>query len=114
VDLGDLFKALIWDNLVKAAVGRLFAAVPILAWGPIGYVITWVATHFADKLYDSVKMAIALEAIAIRNEAHRRAYDRASVALKIIAQDKGINSPEFREARDANKRALAEFVRFAS
>jgi hypothetical protein len=114
LDLGDIFKELVWDVLVKAAIGQLFAALPFLAWGPIGIVVSWALTLFANKLYEGVKEFVNLQAIVLRNEAHQRAYDRASVSLKIIAQQKGIESPEFKNAREDHKKKLSEFVRFAT
>jgi hypothetical protein len=114
MDLGDFFKAAVWDNIVKAALGRLFVFLPILGWGPIGFVVSWVVTHFTNQLYDLLKEAIQMEAIALRNESHRKAYERASVVLKVIALDKGINSPEFQKARDEHKRSLTQLIRFGA
>lgn len=113
-DIGDIFKDLVWDALVKAALGMLFRAVPWLAWGPLGVFVGWVVGLAAGYLYDAVKMAIDLQVIAFKNEAHRKAFDDAGVKLKIIAKDKGIDSPEFKEARELHKKRLAEFVHFAA
>lgn len=112
MDLGDLFKDLVWDNLVKAALSRLFVVVPLLGWGPIGFVVTWFATRFANQIYESVKMAIQLEAISLRNESYKRAFDAAHAKLAVIAYKKGIHSPEFRQARDESKKALSQFAQF--
>lgn len=109
-----LFKALVWDALVKAAIARLFAAVPFLAWGPVGFLVSHLLTKFADKLFEAASMAIAMEKIILTNEAHLKEYERASVKLKIIAREKGIESPEFKEARDAEKAALSKFVQFGA
>lgn len=112
--MSEIFKAVVWDSLVKAAIARLFLAAPFLGWGPVGFVVSWILTYFADMLYDAVKMAVDLEVIVLRNEAHRKAYDAAAVKLHIIAREKGIESPEFRSARDEHKVALAKFVRFST
>lgn len=114
MDFGAIFKELVWDSLVKAAIARLFAAVPFLAWGPVGIAVSWALTLFADKIYEAVKLAVELEVIVLRNEAHRRAFDRASVELRLLARTKGIESPEFKVAREEHKKALAQFVRFAA
>jgi len=113
-DIGDTFKDLVWDAMVRVALQALFSAVPWLGWGPIGVVVGWIVGMVANYLYSSVKMAIDLNAIALKNEEHRRAYDDAGVKLKLIAKDKGIDSPEFRAARDDHKKRLAAFVKFAS
>jgi uncharacterized protein (DUF2342 family) len=109
----DVFKDLVWGAMVAAAKSALFAAVPWLAWGPLGVFLGWVIGMAADYLYDAVKMAIDLKLIVFKNEEHRKAFDAASVKLKIIAGGKGIDSPEFKEAREEHKKRLAEFVRWA-
>jgi hypothetical protein len=106
----DLFKDLVFDTLVKAALQRLFSLVPLLGWGPLGMVISFYLTKFADLLYSGVKEFVEVESIPIKNEALRKEFDRASVKLKIIAGGKGIDSPEFREARNADKENLLKLV----
>lgn len=108
----DLFKELVWHSLVKAALSRLFLAVPFLGWGPFGYVISYFAMKYADELYDAVKLLIEVEVIVFRNKEFEKSYNDASVKLHIIAKDKGIDSPEFRSARDEDKKRLSDLVRF--
>lgn len=112
MDFDQLFKTLVWDAIVKALVARLFVAIPFLGWGPIGIVVGWVITLVTDKLFDAIKLFINLELIVLRNEAHLRAYQRASSALYIIARDKGIESEDFRRAREEHRTELADFIRF--
>lgn len=108
----DTFKELIWDSLVKAALGKLFAALPLLGWGPIGWAITWIVNRYSEELYLLAKEFVKLEALALRNEQAERAYNTASVKLKLIARTNGIESAEFRKARDDDKKALDNLVRF--
>lgn len=108
----DTFKELIWDSLVKAALGKLFAAFPLLGWGPIGWAITWIVGHYNEMIYLGLKEFIKLENIALRNEQAERAYGTASVKLKLIARSNGIESVAFRKARDEDKEKLSHFVRF--
>lgn len=61
-----------------------------------------------------MKLAVDLEAITLVNAEHKRDYDKASVVLKIIAIDKGIDSDEFKKARDNAKIALSKYVRFGA
>lgn len=111
-DIGDIFKDLVWGALVRAALGALFKAAPFLGWGPIGIIVTFLVTQFAEKLYEVVREYVQIEVIILRNEAHRKEYDAASTRLKIIAHSSGIDSPEFQKARDENKKALSKFVQF--
>lgn len=61
----DLLKTLVWDNLVKAAIGRLFAAIPFLGWGPIGYLIGFIVTKITDYLYEVMKEWYNVESILL-------------------------------------------------
>ena len=112
-DIGDVFKDLVWDAIVKAALARLFAAIPWLGWGPVGILVSWVVGHFAEKLYGAMALAIDFRLIAYRNEQHRQAFETASVTLKIIARDQGIDSEQFQKAREAHAKALSKFVAWA-
>lgn len=114
MDFSEIFKSLVWDTIVKVALEQLFLAVPLLGWGPIGYVVSWIAVYFADKLYDVVKLAVDLEVIVIRNEVHKREYAGAAVKLKLLAKSKGVDSDEFKKARDEQKETLSRFIRIGS
>jgi len=113
MDLSDIFKQLVWDALVKAALQQLFLAVPLLGWGPIGYVVSWIAVYFTDKLYAVIKLVVDLEVIVLRNEIHKKEFAGAAVRLKLIAKAKGVDSEEFKKARDEQKEALSRFIQFA-
>ncbi|WP_374029782.1 hypothetical protein [Bdellovibrio bacteriovorus] len=108
----DLFKDLVWDSLISAALKQLFAAFPMLGFGPIGLFVTWVVTNFADKLYDRAKEYIALETIAFKNKQLEKEYNRESVKLKIIARGSGIDSEEFKQGRENAKKTMSNVVRF--
>jgi uncharacterized protein (DUF2342 family) len=111
-DIGDIFKDLVWTAMITAAKQALFAAVPWLGWGPIGVFVGFVIGLLAEHLYDAMKLAIDMRLIVFKNEQHRKAFDDASVKLKIIASGKGIDSPEYREAREEHKKRLSDFVKF--
>jgi hypothetical protein len=108
----DLFKSLVWDNLITVGLAALFQAAPFLAWWPCRPILDYVIRMFGDHLFATLKLTIDLQAIAFVNETHRRAFDSAAVHLKIIGRDKGPDSEEFRKAKENAKEALAKFVRF--
>lgn len=112
-DIGDTLKDLVWDVLIQAALAKVFSAVPWLGWGPIGAVVTVVVGLVADQLFDGMKMVFDMNKIPFVNAAHLKAYETGSVKLKLIARDKGIDSPEFKEARLATREELSTFVQFA-
>lgn len=112
MDTNQLFKELVWHNLVKAALGQLFAASPFLAWWPLSAIITGVVMKYADMLYDSVKLFLDVEYIAMRNETFHREFTVEVVKLKAIAKNKGINSKEYQDEREKSRQALSNFGRY--
>jgi hypothetical protein len=111
IDASDLFKSLVWDILVEKAIASLLAAVPLLAWGPFGYIITFFAARFADKIYEYMHTSFDLQLIAFKNKALERAYTVEYVRVRAIAESSGIDSQEFKDARAKGKKALSDFVR---
>jgi hypothetical protein len=108
--LTSVLNELLWKPLVKAGLAKLFAAVPFLGWGPIGWAVTLVVNLFAEKLFEAVRLAIDLQAIVLLNEEHRKAFDKASVVLKIVGTEKGIESDEFENQRQLAEDAMDKFV----
>lgn len=107
----NIFKSLVWDNLIEAGLNLFFIQYPFLKTWPFGPLISYVTKMFGDQLFTALKLAIDIEAILLINAAHREAYERASLELKIIAYDEGIESQKFLEARDGAKKALSHFTR---
>lgn len=107
----DIFKSLVWDTLIEAAVVYLHAAFPWTAIPPISWIIDTVIDIFADAVYKVCKEVWDVESIVLRNEEHRAAYEKAQVTLKIIAKDNGIESEEFKNAREKSKADLSRFIR---
>ncbi len=109
----DTFKELVWDALIKAALQRLFDKFAFLAWGPIGVVVEYFVLKYADELYAALKEYLVLELIAFKNTQLHAKYVTAAINLRTMAHTYGVNSNEFKEARDADKKALANFVLIA-
>lgn len=108
----DAFKELLWDQIVSSALTKLFQRFAFLSWGPIQAAITWIVFKYADELYQAVKMYIKIELIIFKNKELQNKFAVASLNLKLVAQENGINSKEFKEGRDAHKKALEPFVRY--
>lgn len=108
----DIFKELLWDSILKAALAKLLAKSVILSWGPVAALITWVVTSFSDDLYVLIKTLITIELIVYRNKQLQVAYGNSANNLKNVALSKGIDSAEFRKARDENKNHLSAFVMY--
>lgn len=108
----DNFKALFWDVIIKQVINRLFVAAPWLAWGPFGWAVSFLITRFTDKIYTLVRYMVDDAKIVFRNEQFQKEYDRASVKLKILLKEKGMESPEYKAARKEHLEALSSLVRF--
>lgn len=108
----DLFKDLVWDTLIKAAIQRLFVALPFLGWGPIGWFVTFIITKFTDEFYAEVQMWVNIELIEFRNQEFQKSWTVANIKLKLIARDGGIDSEEFKNEREIHKQELSNLVRF--
>ena len=108
--LEELFKTLVWDALVEAALKKLFAAVPFLSWGPFSYVINKLVLKYSAELFSLVKDFIDLQKIAYKNKGLEKEFNKASTHLRVVAINSGIDSQAFQEARNENKKRLSDFI----
>lgn len=108
----DLFKSLVFDQITKMAISQILGLSPFLAWGPVAFIVGQAVAYVAGVLYNLLKDTINLEVILLKNAAFHKAYVEAAYSINRIAKEKGIDSPEFRKARDAHKAALSQFVRY--
>ena len=106
------FKEVVWDTALKAALASLFIQAPYLAVWPIKQIITGLVGWISDVLFSKIKLLIDLQAIVILNEKHRREYTIAVLNLRAIADTNGIDSAEFKEARENAKKHLSKFIHF--
>lgn len=83
----DYIKLLIFDVIVKAAIQRLFLAVPFLGWGPIGLVVSFYISKFADFAYAIGKEIVMDIEFKFKNKEHQSAFDDELVKLKILEND---------------------------
>ena len=107
----DVFHDLVYVQIVKMATDSIIALAPWLAIPPVAWIVTQVVSYVAGVLYGFLRDTVNFEYIMLTNEVHHAAFVKASLDLKAIAAAKGIDSPEFRKARDEHKTALAVFVR---
>lgn len=108
----DIFKELAWDVFVKATLKKIFMRSALLGWGPIAALLTHYVLKYSDELYKALHEVVDIKAIVFRNGEFKDAYDKSSVKLLIIAKSAGIDSIEFKEARDAHRKSLSDFVRY--
>lgn len=110
----QIFKQLIWDSVLLGGEKALEVYAPFLALPVLSTIEEGTLNAVGDWLYSKLVLVIDIAAIQLVNTAHQAAWTSASVNLKVIAHDKGMDSPEFRKARDEAKIALAQFSHFGS
>jgi hypothetical protein len=98
----ELFKELIWDVVLAAVLGALTASLP----GWVSTIIISIVKGFTDKLFGGLTLMLEMDSARIKNNDFRVAFNAAAVRLKLVAQQKGIDSPEFRKERNEHKKAL--------
>lgn len=110
----QIFKDLVWTPGIHAGELALESAVPLLALPILKQVGEETIDLIADALFNQFIMIVDVTTIKLVNAEHQAAFDKARVTLQIIAHDKGIDSPDFQNARENAKAALSQFVRFGS
>ena len=106
----QVFKDLVWTPAILAGELALEDAVPFFALPGIRTIEEGLINIFTDWLYNQFVLLVDVTAIRLVNAEHQAEYDKASLELKIIAIDKGIDSDEFKKAREAAKLALSKFT----
>lgn len=115
IDLGALFKTIVWDSMVRSAVTKLLAALILTPTGIVGEFVTWVALKATDWVFNNLVIPfVKVETIKLKNEIHQKQFDDASASLAIVAKDKGINSPEFAAQHSKEQNAFYNLVHFNS
>lgn len=112
LDISTLFKDMVWDILLKKGISTLMLSLSISPQGFLGIVLTKLIIAIADKLYPIMVKMVKIETIQIQDEIHQKSFERAQLKLKIIAKEKGIDSQEFKDAREKEKQALRKLILF--
>lgn len=108
----DTFKELVFDALVRLLISRIIALAGWLSFGPVSFIISQVVTYVANQLYELLRDQINFQYIMLRNDKFHAEYVKASLELQAAFDKLGKDSKEYRELRDAHKKALSEFVRY--
>lgn len=108
----DVFKDLVFDQLVSKAISQVVGLAPFLSWGPIAFLVGKAINYVAGIIYEEMKDFINFQVILLNNRAHHLAYIEAHIALNKTATEMGIDSDEFKIQREIHKAALSRFVRY--
>jgi hypothetical protein len=110
----NIFKNLVWDNIIALETKALLAQAPYLNIWPLNEIISSILSMVGNKVFDTIKLSIDLESITLMNKIYQAEFTNTSLRLKILAHDKGIDSPEFKEARENAKKILSKFISYSS
>lgn len=110
-DAEKIFKDLLWDVGVTALKTYLRGLVSFLNWPIVSRVFEAIVLKASEWLFDIIVTTIDVDYIRITDPLHRATYDSAQLKLKLIAHSKGIDSDEFKKARDEARASLSTFVR---
>lgn len=108
----QMFKDLIWDPGIRAGQISLEGELPFFALPGIKQIEEGVIRELSDWVFYQFVLSVDLAAIKLVNHEHQSAYDSASEHLSIVAIEKGIDSDEFKKAREDAKIALSRFTHF--
>lgn len=108
----NIFRQLVWDPVVAAGLAAFFIDFPFLNLPVIRPLISWAAQGFAGWLFDQLRLLTDVTAIQIANSLHQDAFEAASLRLKIVALDEGVESPAYAQALSIAKQTLSQFTQF--
>lgn len=111
IEAEKFFKGAAWDTLVDLALGALFAEFPWLNIFLVRDAVRWLVTRYTDKLYVFLTDLLNLLYVVLKNKALQKQFTEFALKLKGIAQEKGIDSPEYLEARKEHQQKFAVKVR---
>jgi hypothetical protein len=63
-------------------------------------------------LFEILRLVIDLKVIKFVNDRNQADFERQVVTLRALARGYGVDSPQFRKAKDDAKAAFAKFVRY--
>lgn len=106
----QIFKDLVWDPMIRAGEWWIEGEVPLLDAPVIKQADEALINTIFDAIYQGIIKIIDIESIKMTSAARQTAYDASSIRLMVVASDSGIDSEEYRKARDEELVELAKFT----
>lgn len=110
----QIFKDLVWDPGIKTGELALEGVVPFFALPVVSTLEEGVINELSDWLYNQFVLLVDVTTIRLVNTILQAAYEDSSIGLAVLAQEKGIDSDEFKTARIQALADLSSFTRFGS
>lgn len=98
--------------MIEAGEVWIEGAAPVLAAPVLKQLDEAAIGAVTDWVFNQLVLIIDIAAIKLINSAHQSAYDSASLQLAVIAQEKGITSDAFIQARKTAALAMSAFTEF--
>jgi branched-subunit amino acid permease len=108
--LSSVFKKFVWDLTAKEVINSFLTSLAISTTGPISVIAFKILIPVLDKFYELFIKQVKLETIKLVNDSHQKALDTSMVKLKIVAIESGINSKEFKDAHEIEKKKFYSAV----
>lgn len=111
--MNDLFKDLVFDVIAREVIRRLLVMIPLLSFGPIGFLVTELLMKFAKMFYDYQKEVIKFYRFEFINETNQKAFDEQMQNLKKLEVDPNATDEQKKQALDEAKKKMAYLVRYS-
>ncbi len=108
----QIFYNLVWKPAIIFGEAALEGAVPALALPLIKQLDETTINALSDWLFGQFCLMIDCTAITLLNSTHQLAYDDASLRLKVVETEKGIDSPEYKKAIADEADSFKKFITF--
>jgi hypothetical protein len=107
----DVFKELVFDVIAREVIKKLIASIPLLSFGPFGYVVTELLLKFAKMFYDTQKELITFYKFQFVNELNQKAFDKEFQNLKAVIENASATPDDKKQALERAKIHMAFLVR---
>ena len=111
IEAEDLFKGSVWDPLLDFGLAALYVECPYLNWWPLNAAIKHFAHKLTDIIFTAFTEVINLKYGILKNLGMQEMFTTHALRMKNAALEKGIDSEEFKNAKEQGKKALAAKVR---
>jgi hypothetical protein len=109
--MNDVFKELVFDIIAREVIKRLIASIPILSFGPVGFVVTELLLKFAKMFYDTQKELLIFYKFQFVNEINQKAFDKEFQKLTTVNNDPNATPEQKQKALEDAKTKMAFLVR---
>ena len=106
----DVLGKFVLKGLAKKALAGLFTKFPFLGWGPVGWFVTFLVDKYIDIFLSEVQKHMDINAVFAKNDKLRHEYDKSSVYLKIVADNHGEDSEEFKQGLKDAEEKFHDFI----